>query len=222
MPKQDVDSRYKDEIRHGGKRGELIELFGLTCSSCGVKGESFDIVAHHLTGNSSEHHLQVLLCRRCHALLHLTGKDKKDVRKAEILSAMKASTNLDDAARLVGLSRSVFRQRRKRYGLMNKPCANCGKDFIPSNELKKYCTDECAIQGKRQKYDDRKPIIAEQKVDNDRRYRERHKEELAEKKRKYYLEHIEEIKARTREWYKKRKESKENQNPEEGAVLPTA
>lgn len=64
------DSIYKDKIRHGGKRAELLEQNGCVCSKCGKETNSFNITAHHKTFNSSEHEHQELLCRSCHFKIH--------------------------------------------------------------------------------------------------------------------------------------------------------
>jgi len=65
-----LDNEYKDKIRHGGKRKELIQKNGLKCSFCGKMGDKFTIVAHHITFNNQDHSKQILLCRSCHAKLH--------------------------------------------------------------------------------------------------------------------------------------------------------
>lgn len=64
------DAIYKDTLRHGGKRSELIENNGLKCELCGKEGTRFDIVAHHITLDNKEHEKQCLLCRSCHMRLH--------------------------------------------------------------------------------------------------------------------------------------------------------
>jgi len=220
--KRDEDAKYKDVLRHGGKRSELIAMFGLTCSACGVSGSGYEIVAHHLTGNPQDHALQVLLCRPCHASIHQDGVDKKPRSREEILFAVRNTQNLDDAAALVFLSKSALKKRIKKYGI-GRLCCYCGKEFTPTGSPKRYCSAECTSTGKREKWAKRISGYAEQKSENDRGYRERHKEALAERKRKYYLEHAEAIKARTREWYKNRKSLSTNGSiiPEEGTPTLT-
>jgi len=68
--KHKVDEIYKDKVRHGGKRKELLDANGYVCSQCGKLCESFHIIAHHTTFNPKDHHSQELLCRSCHASLH--------------------------------------------------------------------------------------------------------------------------------------------------------
>ena len=66
--------RYKDKLRHGGKRQELIKRDGLICSKCGKSGNEFEIVAHHSEFDKYDHENQVLLCRSCHAKEHEFGE----------------------------------------------------------------------------------------------------------------------------------------------------
>ena len=212
--RRDENAKYKDDLRHGGKRSELIAMFGLTCSACGVSGSGFGIVAHHLTGNPQEHALQILLCRPCHATLHMDGVDKKPRTREEILAAVRATNNLHAAGKLVGLSHTAMKKRIKKYGI-GRPCGHCKKEFTPTPQLKRYCSEECQVTGKKEKQTKHIESYKERQVEIDRGYRERHKEALAERKRKYYLEHAEAIKARTREWYKNRKSLSTN-----GSVLP--
>lgn len=68
--KREKDRIYKDKIRHAGKRLELIMENGLRCSACGTIEESINIVAHHLHSKDN-HEFQVLLCRACHARVHI-------------------------------------------------------------------------------------------------------------------------------------------------------
>jgi len=68
---------YKDATRHGEMREAMIEKFGLVCSKCGVeKNDRFDIVMHHITFNNKEHEYQELLCRSCHASIHMKERLK--------------------------------------------------------------------------------------------------------------------------------------------------
>jgi hypothetical protein len=199
------DERYKDKMRHGGKRGELIAKFGLVCSACGVSGSGFNIVAHHLTGDPQNHSVQVLLCRRCHAKVHLDGRDKKQLGAEEVATALGTAESISNAAKDLGISRTMLRNRRKRYGLMGRSCGECGKIFTPTPSLRKYCTVECAVVGKQKRYETRIAVPNPNKAENDRRYRERHKEAVAEKKRQYYLGHADIFKARAKAWHETHK-----------------
>lgn len=67
----DINRSYKDVVRHGGKRQELIDESGLVCSECGKECNSFQIVAHHETFDPTRHDEQVLLCRSCHMKAHM-------------------------------------------------------------------------------------------------------------------------------------------------------
>ena len=67
--KRSKDNDYKDNIRHGGKRKELLEN-GLLCANCGTEKPSNRLDAHHITHNPAEHEHQELLCKSCHAKEH--------------------------------------------------------------------------------------------------------------------------------------------------------
>lgn len=64
------DNEIKDKIRHGGKRRELIQQNGLTCSLCGKTGEDSRIDVHHVTFDKHDHSRQILLCASCHTKVH--------------------------------------------------------------------------------------------------------------------------------------------------------
>ena len=212
------DERYKDKVRHGGKRSELIGKFGLVCSACGVSGSGFNIVAHHLTGDPQNHSLQILLCRRCHAKAHMDGKDKKILSANMIIPVLAEAGSLDVAAAVLKVSRKMLAKRRRRFGLAGRPCGNCGKNFTPTPSLRKYCTEECAIVGKQKRYETRVSVPNPNKAENDRRYREKHKEELAEKKHEYYIKHAEVFRARASAWHKAHKSGV---GPDEGSAPTT-
>ena len=123
------DQRYKDKVRHGGKRAELLKLFGVKgkfqCAMCGVLGDSFTIVAHHVTGNKTAHEYQILLCRHCHAKLHdLGSKKRKDISKEQIEDALTKFKLLDDACKYLGITRSFLRKKRIEYGFPKRKVPN--------------------------------------------------------------------------------------------------
>lgn len=66
------DNKYKDLVRHGGLKEELIKSNGCICGECGKEADTYTIVAHHVTLNNQEHEQQKLLCRSCHMRLHQT------------------------------------------------------------------------------------------------------------------------------------------------------
>ena len=75
------DRRYKDKMRHGDKRQNLIKKNGLICSKCGKAGNEFEIIAHHSDFDKYDHENQVLLCRSCHAKEHGFGESWGSVEK---------------------------------------------------------------------------------------------------------------------------------------------
>lgn len=109
--------KYKDKIRHGNKRQELIKTNGLKCSECGKDGNPFKIVAHHVTFNNQDHSQQVLLCRACHCRLHHSN-EKKPITAEQINEAIESSSNLFEACKKLGLNRSSLYQKRKKLNLL--------------------------------------------------------------------------------------------------------
>lgn len=120
------DMEYKDRVRHGGKRAELLNgKTAYRCSICGVTGSGFDIVAHHVSGNSQDHEHQIQLCRKCHAKIHDLGhKRKKEVSKEQIQDALARFKRLEDSCKYLGITRSFLRKKRIEYGLPKRKVAN--------------------------------------------------------------------------------------------------
>lgn len=114
--KKKADLKYKDKVRHDYKREELIQKTGLICTECGKVGNSYQIVAHHITGNNQEHEHQKLLCRACHCRLH-QSIPKKNVTKEQIERAIKSTKNLDEACKVLGINRSSLYWKRKKFGM---------------------------------------------------------------------------------------------------------
>jgi predicted nucleic acid-binding Zn ribbon protein len=116
---------YKDKVRHGDLRDVLIGIYGLVCQQCGVSGESFGIVAHHISGDPTDHKNQTLLCRSCHAKIHdLGSKRKKFVSKEQIEEALSKFKLLEDACKHLGITRSFLRKKRIEYGFPNRKVPN--------------------------------------------------------------------------------------------------
>ena len=113
---RELSARRHDKKAHGGKREELIQTYGLKCSRCGKEGSSYEIVAHHITFNPSEHEHQELLCRACHCKLH-HSVPKKNVTKEDIEKAVSETGNLEDACKILGINRSSLYWKRKKFGL---------------------------------------------------------------------------------------------------------
>lgn len=72
--KRKQDSQYKDDIRHGGKRKELLEECDNICGECGNKFPEHMLDAHHSTFDKSDHDNQEILCKSCHTRLHQQSK----------------------------------------------------------------------------------------------------------------------------------------------------
>lgn len=123
---RETDKKYKDRVRHGGKREELLEKFGVKgkfqCSMCGILGDSYMIVAHHVTGNNKEHDYQILMCRKCHASLHmkLNNPRKRSISKEQVMEALSRYEYLEDMCKFLGITRSYLYKLRKRYMLPDR------------------------------------------------------------------------------------------------------
>jgi 5-methylcytosine-specific restriction endonuclease McrA len=72
---------YLDQQRHAGKRKELLDEHGYVCQRCGEEYDSYNIVAHHITGDPHDHAQQELLCRPCHLKEHNMAKKKGKKKK---------------------------------------------------------------------------------------------------------------------------------------------
>lgn len=115
--KKRANDRYKEKSRHGGNKEVLSAMFGFVCSSCGKRGDSFDIVSHHTTFDNTEHDKQTLMCRSCHARVHYSGKQLKPISRETMIEALENSETTQEAAAKLGLSKATMYQKRKMYGL---------------------------------------------------------------------------------------------------------
>ena len=116
--KRKADEVYKDKVRHGGLKEELVKKNGLVCSKCGKEGDSFQIVAHHQTFVKTEHDKQELLCRSCHARIHCSGRLMVDLSKEKLQEALGWKLSLEETARRLNISRWALFERRKLYGFL--------------------------------------------------------------------------------------------------------
>jgi len=115
------DEVYKDKTRHGDLRKELIDVYGLVCQGCGVSGDSFGIVAHHISGDPTDHKNQTLLCRSCHAKIHDFGSQgSKNISRQQIENALAKFRTLDEMCKDLGITRSFLRKKRIEYGFPDR------------------------------------------------------------------------------------------------------
>lgn len=204
--KQRRQRRYLDKARHGSKRQELLDKHGPKCSICGLIKNEIDIVAHHITGNPEEHEWQVLLCRSCHAKLHLPNIDKKKIPESVIRKTIEICPNLDESAKVLGLSRAGLALKRKKYGIKPK-CEYCQNEFKPTRRLRAYCSEECQKSGIQKKYLERiERVDPERKKEFGRADYAKHREERLAKVKAYYKTNAEKIKAYAREYHRKKKQ----------------
>lgn len=208
--KRKADLLYKDKTRHGGKRKELLDRYGPVCFFCGQIKEKISISAHHIF-DSSNHDFQILLCRSCHGKIHGTV-DKRPVNIEDLINAISSSETLRDAAQKLRMDRGVLYKKRKKYGLFNKPCSYCQKEFAPTTSLLRYCSEECAEKGKQEKLAIRQEHYRNdgRKSENDKHYRERHREEVLRKKSEWQEKNKDRLREYRKEYYLKRKALRQN------------
>lgn len=120
------DIEYKDRIRHGGKRSELLNgKKKYKCAICGYSGTGFEIVAHHLSGDNQDHEHQIQLCRKCHAKVHdLGSKRKKEISKEQLQEAFDKFHLLEDVCKYLGITRSFLRKKRIEHGFPKRKVPN--------------------------------------------------------------------------------------------------
>jgi len=117
-----ANRKYKNKMRHGGKREELIKENGLICYRCGKTGNRFSIVTHHIGGDSENHRKQVNLCRSCHFKIHdILGyrndiKRVRELTKEMVENALK-DRELENACEILGITRSALYKIRRAYNL---------------------------------------------------------------------------------------------------------
>lgn len=112
---------YKDKIRHGDLRKKLIEIYGTICQMCKKECEGFDLTAHHISGDPTDHNNQTLLCRSCHAKVHdLGSKKRKDISREQIEYALTKFRTLDEMCKYLEITRSFLRKKRIEYGFPDR------------------------------------------------------------------------------------------------------
>ena len=174
--KRKRDRKFKDKVRHGGKRKELLDTNGFVCSQCGKEAKSFYIVAHHSTFDPTDHSQQELLCRSCHAKIH--SRDRKHIPEELMSSTIHTSNSLDDAAKKLNLSRSTLYKKRIKSGLIWEICQICGGKFKPKPQLRQYCSIQCAEIGKTIKRKKREIKYRERRKEFNKQYYLRNRERI--------------------------------------------
>ncbi len=185
------DKEYKDKVRHGGKRGKLLDAFGAVCFECKQQFTESQVVAHHLI-DKTDHRFQILLCRSCHRKIH-GGEETKPIPVEELSATLESSNSIREAELKLGLSKAGLRYKREKYGLFERECESCKSKFKPTPSLRKYCSDECAEKGKSEKRSKRDLVYAETKKENDRRSYQKHREERIKKVKEYYEQNKEKV-----------------------------
>lgn len=191
MDKKERDQEYKDRVRHGGKRNELLESTHRTCSMCGEKKDSKDICVHHLL-DKYDHRFQVPLCRSCHARVHVS--DKKPIPEEDLRSIIESAGTLTAASKIIGLTRGSLREKAKKYGMYNRKCKKCGTEFTPNKRLLSFCSIECATEAERDGIKRRNAAQDKsKKKTSDRLYYQKHRDRLIKKQQEYYEQNKEKV-----------------------------
>lgn len=116
--------------RYGGLRYDVLKRDNFKCTKCGV---SIDLHVHHIDEDVKHNEMDNLLtlCQSCHKSHHHTGYRNtkyKHVTKEQIENAIKATSSLEEASKLIGITRSNLRRKRMDYGMEQMPNARKGKE----------------------------------------------------------------------------------------------
>lgn len=156
-------------------RNSIKEKYAYECSECGydLKEKSpFNVIVSD----------DRLFCRKCNQNRH--AREFKVIPKEDIVKAVQDTKNLDDAAKMLGLSRQGLLRKRRKYGLLEYLCQVCHKPYQPSpRSSHRYCSDECGDIGKQYLLEQRQTAYHDQKILNNRKYYHQNKEKLKEKLR---------------------------------------
>lgn len=123
--KKQQDRDYLNNYRYGGNQIKVLERDDYTCQTCGSTKRN-SLVVHHIdevVENTVMENLTTL-CRACHAKHHHAGELNvkwKEVSKEDVEKAIASTGNLDDAAKMLGITRLTLRKKRKLYGLPDLP-----------------------------------------------------------------------------------------------------
>jgi transcriptional regulator with PAS, ATPase and Fis domain len=122
--KKEQDRNYLNNYRYGGNQYKVLERDNYTCTQCGSTKRN-SLVVHHMDEvieNTSMENL-ITLCRACHAKHHHAGELNvkfKPISKEDVEKAMESTSNLEDVAKLLGITRATLRKKRKMYGLPDR------------------------------------------------------------------------------------------------------
>ncbi|OHB71637.1 MAG: hypothetical protein A2W23_05045 [Planctomycetes bacterium RBG_16_43_13] len=162
-------------------RNSIKEKYAYRCSECDCdlkdKSPFFSIVSDDR-----------LFCRKCSK--NRNARELKVLSKEQIVDATQKTKNLDDAAKILGISRQGLLRKRRKYGLLEYLCQICQRPFQPTQRAsKRYCSDECGVIGKQYLLEQRQTAYHGQKILNNRKYYQNNKEKIKEKLRskKYNL-----------------------------------
>jgi hypothetical protein len=136
--KECADKHNVSIRRYGGRHFEVLKRDNFTCQICGSKN---DIVVHHIDHNIEHNQLSNLItwCRSCHTSYHQSvepNKMFKSITKEQILKAIEVTTNLEEAAEVLGITRKTLMKKRLEYGLPELSVGRSGSD----NKLYKHLT----------------------------------------------------------------------------------
>lgn len=116
--------------RYGGNHFKVLKRDGFKCTKC---HSTKDLHVHHLdevvshTGMSN----LVTLCRKCHLEFHSFGEDNnnyKHVTKEQIERAIESTSSLEEASKILGISRGALRKKREMYGMNHLPNSRKGSE----------------------------------------------------------------------------------------------
>ena len=135
------DKQSASVRRYGGRHFQVLERDNFTCQICESKD---DIVVHHRDHNIENNHLQNLItwCRRCHTSYHQSVENNnlyKHITKDRIEKAITLTSTLEEAAKVLGITRKTLMKKRLEYGF---PHLSNGRKGVENKTYKALSANE--------------------------------------------------------------------------------
>jgi DNA-binding protein Fis len=116
--------------RYGGLHYYVLKRDGFKCTEC---GEVTQLHVHHKDENIQNNTMSnlITLCQSCHKHIHHHGENNnhyKHISKDQVSKAIEVTSNLEEAANLLGITRKTLMKKRLEYGLPNLPNSRKGEE----------------------------------------------------------------------------------------------
>lgn len=125
--------REKDSMnrrRYGGLHFQVLKRDNFQCANC---RETEQLHVHHKDEDVTHNTLEnlVTLCQSCHKRIHHTGElnnHYKHITKEQIVRAIELTSNLEEATKVLGITRKTLMKKRKEYGLPELSTGRSGQE----------------------------------------------------------------------------------------------